>query len=332
MSDERFAKGCRLLVEGMYAPAAIIFAELLDAHGDHPGVRHNRALALECQKEFAEAAREYAAVASAFPDYAPAYLGLANCAFYTGDADNAEATLRTAREVDPEDTRAAILLSEILLLKGQHTEGIRHHLDALTLIDEGEWTRTDNHVMCYGDFGVGGPQYYSFWERSLLQRDAFPPIPVIPRPAFSVLLVLVAHSGNAEECAARLQAAAETWGRKDVVLVTVDDIAHRILKEHEPDLALWGMGHQANELPAVALHVAAALMRQGHGVVLPGASPVTTDLIRWAASKFCDIDAAVTPTGDLCARSPATLDPCRVPPLLFRGQDPAPDIFATLFT
>lgn len=332
MSDERFATGCRLLVEGMYVPAATIFAELLDAHGNHPGVRHNRALALECQKEFEEAAREYGAVVSAFPDFAPSYMGLANCAFYTGDAEKAEANLRTARDVDPEDARAAIALSEILLLKGKQEEGIRQHLEALALIDAGGWTRTDNHVMCYGDYGEGGPRYYSFWERSLLQREAFPPVPELAGPSGSVLLVLLAHGGNADDVGARMRAVTEAWGRECAVLVTVDDIAHHILKEHSPDMTAWGLGHHANELPALALHVGAVLMRRGFGVVLPGASAVDTDLVQWAANTLSDIDFSITKEGDVCARKPARLDPRRVPPLLFRGQDPAPNTFAMIFT
>ncbi len=328
MADQEvFAAACQALVDGRYATAADGFVQLLDEHGDHPGVRHNYALALECSKKFEDAQRQYAAVIEAFPEYAPSYLGLANCAFYAGDAERSERLARTARDQDPTDPRAAILLSEILLLLGKETEGIAQHLEALRLIDDAACVPTTNHAMCFGDFGVGGTGFYTFWERSLLQRDGFPDVDVLEgRTAGDMVVVLTAHGGTAADVNRRLA----LLDRRQVVLVALDDIAARILKEHRPDIVCRGLSYQLHELPAVVLHIGRALCAQGFSVVLPS-DESGADVTEWATSELKYKDFAVSKHGDVCVRDPYALDPRRVPPLLRRGQHPAPDTFAKVF-
>lgn len=328
MADQdSFAAACQALVDGRYASAALEFRCLLDRDGDHPGVRHNYALALECSHNFEEARREYAAVVRAFPEYAPSYLGLANGAFYAGDAEQAEGFARAAREHDPTDPRAAILLSEILLLRGSEREGIAQHLDALRLIDAATCVPTTSHAVCYGDFGVGGPGFYTFWERSLLQRDAFPDVGTLEgRAPGSMLVVLAAHRGSAADVARRLA----LLDRGRVVLVALDDIAARMLKDHRPDIECLHLSYQLHELPAVVIHIGRALAARGYAVVLPS-DEAGADVVAWAESELKDKDFAVSKRGDVCARDPAALDPRRVPPLLNRGQHPAPDTFAKIF-
>jgi tetratricopeptide (TPR) repeat protein len=335
MADpETFGAACHALVEGQYEAAAQGFVQLLTAQGDHPGVRHNYALSLECAQKFEEAKREYEAVVGAFPEYAPAYLGLANCAFYAGDAEQAEGLLRAARDRDPTDPRAAILLSEILLLRGIEREGIAQHLEALRLIDDAACVPTTNHAMCYGDFGAGGTGFYAFWERSLLQREAFPDVEqlvvdgarVNGRTAGDLVVVMAAHSASAADVARRMAFV----DRPDVVLVALDEIAARILKDHAPDIVCRELSYQLHELPAVVLHIGRALAAQGFHVVLPS-DDAGADVMAWAASELKYKSFSVSKHGDVCASDPAFLDPRRVPPLLRRGQHPAPDTFAKVF-
>lgn len=335
MADqETFAGACQKLVDGQYDAAAEEFAQLLEAHGDHPGVRHNYALALECSQHFEEAKRQYSAVASAFPEYAPAFLGLANCSFYAGDAEQAEGFARAARDKDPTDPRAAILLSEILLLRGSERDGIAQHLEALRLIDDANCVPTTNHAMCYGDFGVGGTGFYTFWERSLLQRDGFPDTNRLRvdverlegRTTGDLLMVVAAHGGTAADVARRLA----FLDRERVALVALDEIAARILKEHAPDIVCSDISYQLHELPAVVLHIGRALVTQGYAVVLPS-DDAGPDVTHWAASELKYKTFSVSTHGDLCASDPAFLDPRRLPPLLNRGQHPASDTFAKIF-
>lgn len=329
--EEAFGTACHLLIEGDFQRAAEAYSKLLEEHGDHPGVRHNYALALECGTRFEEAKAQYTAAIAAFPDYVPSYLGLANCAFYAGDAEQAEGLLRSAREKDPTDPRAAILLSEILLLRGMEREGIEHHLDALRLIDGSNCVCTDSHPFCYGDFGIGGPGFYMFWERSLLQRNGFPDVPPIKGRASSIVVVLAAHGGNAADIGRRVRRVTEVWSRDRVVLVALDDIATRILREHEPDMACMGLSFQLHEIPAILLHIGRTLVTRGYSVLLPSDEGSDVAALEWAKSELKYKDMAVTAQGDLCASSPDPLDPRRVPPLLNRGQCPASDTFAKIF-
>lgn len=330
MADpETFGAACHALVEGAYDEAIQGFGKLLDVNGNHPGVRHNYALALECSKQFEAAKREYTAVVTAFPEYAPAFLGLTNCAFYAGDAEQAEGFARAARDTDPTDPRAAILLSEILLLRGSEREGISQHLEALRLIDDANCVPTTNHAMCYGDFGVGGTGFYTFWERSLLQRDGFPDVSRLDgRAAGDLLVVLAAHGGSAADVARQLSS--PTLDRARVVLVALDEIAARILKDHEPDIVCSGLSYQLHELPAVVVHIGRALTAQGYSVVLPS-DDAGSDVMEWAASELKYKQFSVSKHGDICCNDPAFLDPRRLPPLLNRGQHPAPDTFAKIF-
>lgn len=331
MADSQFAEACHLLVAGKYEDATHTFQELLQGEGDHPSVRYNYGLSLECCKNFEDAAKEYSTVIREFPEYPPAYLGMANCYFYEGDLEHCEGMLCAAREADPTDPRAAILLAEVLLLRGCEQEGIRQHAEALQLIDSSHCFLTDNHALCYGDFGLGGQGYYAFWERSLLQRG-FPDLPAPSSdfsPTQSLLLVLVAHAGNAADISRRLK----TLPRDTVYVVTTDDLTHIILTEYAPDLRLSGVTFEVHELPALQLHIGNHVVgHHGVAVLLP-ADDGQDDVAKyaWAEAEIANgKDFAVNSRGDLVSRS--ALDPRRLPPVLGKGQHAAPDTFAKLFS
>ena len=331
MSDSQFSEACRLLVTGKYEDAAHCFHEMLQGDGDHPSVRYNLGLSLECCKNFQDAAKEYSTVIREFPDYAPAYLGMANCYFYEGNLEQCEGMLYAAREADPTDPRAAILLAEILILRGSEKKGIAQHIEALSLIDAIHCFLTHNHALCYGDFGMGGEGYYAFWENSLLQRG-FPELPHPSSdfsPVTTLLVVLLAHGGNAADISRRLK----TLPRESVYLVTLDDITHTILADYAPDMHLSGISYELHELPALYLHVGNHLL-QSHGVtvLLPADDGGDdTQKLVWAAGERANgNEFAVSPNGDVV--SSRALDARRVPPVLGKGHHAAPDTFAKLFS
>lgn len=329
-SQSQFAEACRLLVAGKYEDAAHSFHEILQGAGDHPSVRYNFGLSLECCKKFQDAAKQYSTVIREFPEYPPAYIGMANCFFYEGDLEHCEGMLYAAREADPTDPRAAILLAEVLILRGSEKEGIAQHIEALNLIDGIQCFKTHNHALCYADLGVGGEGYYCFWETSLLQRG-FPELPdVIARSEGIMLLeVLMAHGGNAADIARRLT----TVPREHIYLVTLDDMTHTILSEYAPDMHLSGITYELHELPALMLHIGNHLVQQLDGVtVLLPADDGKDDgeKLAWAGTQAACEKDTVSVTGDLVSSRP--IDARRLPPVLGKGQHAAPDTFAKLFS
>lgn len=320
--DQLFGEACSLLVRGEFEGAAHAFSEIL-SQGDHPTIRHNYGLSLECCKKFQDAAKEYSTVIREFPEYVPSYLGMANCYFYEGDLEHCEGMLRAAREVDATDPRAAILLSEVLLLRGKESEGIAQHLEALDLIDGAECHHTTNHAKCYGDFGVGGYGFYSFWEGSMVHRDAFPQVPKnAPRADGKIVLLVVAHADNAAEVARRLEASV----RSEVYVVALDDVSAAIVG---PEIRLSGVTYRPQEVPAIQVHLARELLRTlgAAGVVVPGSDAYDAPkLLAWATEQKEAL--CISASGDLAARKASALDPRRIPPLL---QNASSDIFAKVF-
>ena len=327
MSDSQFAEGCQLLVQGKYQDAAQTFHEMLLGGGDHPSLRYNLGLSLECCKKFQDAAAQYSTVIREYPEYPPAYLGMANCYFYEGDVEHCEGMLCAAREADPTDPRAAILLSEVLLMRGSEKEGIAQHLEALRLIDDVSCSLTDNHALCYGDFGIGGQGYYSFWETSLLQRG-FPPVPQF-NTSNSMCIVILARAQNAADVARRIQ----TLPREKVFLVTLDGVTQEILSDYAPEMHL-ACTYEDHELPALHLHIGNFLLKHPDvtAVLLP-ADDCKDDLpkMEWAEGQLANGKTfAVHKNGDLMSSSP--LDARRLPPLLNKGQHAARDTFAKIFS
>jgi tetratricopeptide (TPR) repeat protein len=324
MAEEQFAEACGFLVTGKYEDAAHAFSVMLQSGGDHPMIRYNLALSLECCKKFQDAAREYSTVIREYPEYPLAYMGMANCYFYEGDLEHCEGMLRAVRDADPIDPRAAILLSEVLLMRGFEKEGIVQHLEALDLIDNmGNCFLTHNHAMCYGDFGVGGMGYYSFWETSLLQRG-FPDLHSSSPPRGDLVMLLVAHARNAADIARRLQ----QIPREQVFLVTLDDATATILSEYEPEMCIGNLVYEPHELPSLQLHIGNHVVSHVGVTVLLPADDGGSDAAKlaWAVEKEC----AVSKNGDLVTNR--AVDARRVPPLLHKGQHAAPDTFVKVFS
>ena len=303
-------------------------ATMLKTYGNHPAVRYNMALAHECSTNFVAAAAEYKQVLEDFPDYMPAYMGLANCCLYAGDAETAEGLVRKARELQPLDPRPAILLSEILFLRGMENEGVQEHLAAVGNVDVSRSIPTHSHAQCYIDLGDGASCFHMFLERSLVQRDAFPSIYIQPpQHQGTWKTVFIAHTGNAADINRRLA----TMDRSDVYLLALDEISTKILEDHKPDASTLRFEYEAHELPTVALFVAKALAGQGYKVLVPADDGRRdNDKLEWAQKQTSPLTVSLQ--GDVAAWPEAEhlLDYRRVPPLLRKGQFPDPMIFSDI--
>lgn len=313
-----FEEACQCMLSNRFQEAAELFATILRQDGEHPTIRYNAALALECSRQFQAAATEYEQVVQHAPEYARAYLGLSNCYLYLGDAEVSEEFARLAREKDPTDVQAALVLSEILCIRGgkeRESEALHHHAEAVRLMDEFGSIPTQSHVLCYLDTGASPCKFHMFLEGSLLGRDAFPLVPPlscgVPKEE-ETKQVFVADMQNVSEIAVALSKAGET--RASIVVVTTDDLSGRILARWDPDVRLACPPYDANEFPAIVLHIAREVSRQGHAV-------------RVSSSGGASEDAVTLPAHYTGSR----LDPRLVPPLWCKGRHPPADAFRKLF-
>lgn len=329
-----FQSVCTRLLNNDFAGAISHCKTLLEEYEEHPTVRYNLALAHECQCNFVAAAAEYSLVISLFPKYAPAYMGLANCCLYEGDLETAEQLLRTSADISPADPRPLIMLSEILFLRGFEEAGIATHQRAVSAVDASHSIPTQSHVNCYMDMGDTSATFHMFLERSLIQREGYPfltPPPSSPSIYEKTLAILVAHTGNAADIARRLA----TLPRDRVYLVTLDEMAARILADATPDQGVPTVTFDLHELPAIQMYIARHLTTHGIRILLPADDGRRdSDKLAWADSLQEDEDFAVSLQGDLFATPRAThlLDPRRVPPLYRKGNHPASDAFLKIFS
>ena len=334
-ADALYSSACMKLLSNDFEGASVEFALILQSYGDSPGVRHNLALSLECSRNFQGAVLEYQHTIEAFPGFHHAYLGLANCAIYAEDLEHAEGLLKTAATLDDRDPRTLILLSEIMFLTGREPEGIDYHLQALDLVVATGSHPTQSHAHCYLHHGTSAPHFHMFLERSLVCTEAYPSITLNALPseatATAPCIVLAASSGNAADIARRLAG----LPRPRVFLVTLDDLATHILREHAPNAVCTG-SYEAHELPAVLLHVAQFVLRSHLALVIPADDGRDDSRkLEWAAAPAVTGDLKVSTFGDLAARpTPSAqdlLDPRRIPPLLRKGDHPDQRTYARVF-
>ena len=315
------------MLDGKYKEAAELFQLCLKENGEHPGIRYNLGLSYECCCEFLKAREEYVTVIEMYPTYVPAYLCLANLSMYDADIEESERILSAVRVLDPKDARAALLLSEIHCLQGRFDEGIKHHHEAVDLVDETGSLPTNSHVVCYMWFGENSPKFHMFFERSLLHRGNILPPFSVPDNLKDMKIVMVAHTGTADDVARRMHGLA----RDRVFLVTLDELSATILADYAPDLSCT-FAYQMNEVPTIQLYVASELLKQGVACVLVPAEDGRSDATKLAWAEGLQ-GVQVNRTGDLVAFSgdEHAISPFRVPPLLYRGQHAPSDIFCRIF-
>lgn len=329
-----FRSVCTSLLSNDFSGAIQHCKTILQEYEEHPTVRYNLALAHECQCNFVAAAAEYNQVLHAFPKYAPAYMGLANCCLYEGDLETAEELLRTSSDLVPNDPRPHILLSEILFLRGFEDAGIAQHQRAVDVVNSSDSIPTQSHVMCYMDVGDTAAKFHMFLERSLIQREGYPFLKAPPQRFHAnppkAVAVLVAYTGNAADIARRLT----TVPRERVYLVTLDELSARILSDSTPDESVPTVPFDLHEFPAILLYIARHLTAHGIHTLLPADDGRRdSDKLAWADSLAEHEDFAVSLQGDLLATPTAThlLDPRRVPPLYRKGDHATSDAFVKIF-
>lgn len=342
-STTTFETACSLLVDNKFGDAATMFAQLMNEFGDHAALRHNLALALECQSDFVGAGAEYVANIKAHPEYMASYLGMANCCLYAREVDEAAHLAKVARDLAPGDPRPWILLSEILFLLHRERDAIEAHHRAVSCIDACGATPSSSHVMIHADFGPESSIFYTFLERSLLSRDSLPLPPAstlvtgaeklrAARKSEEPMVVFMAHVGTAADIARRLR----VIPRDRVFLVTIDNLAHAILKRFEPDASFHSVPAQPHEYPALLLHIGHWLLEAcGVPVLLPvverlvdvGSLDAAAAALKAHDVVLLDMNLAAYPS----KKSIAVVDYRRIPPLLGKGVHASDDTFLKIF-